>query len=62
MKDIVTALGDDAYVEMDYVKANGDNVKAFVVDIEVKVKKLGKRRVLIFKPTRAEKDLEKIEV
>ena len=52
MKDIVTSLVDDVYVEVDYVKANGDNVKAYVVDMEIKVKKLGKHRVVIFKPNR----------
>jgi hypothetical protein len=63
VKDVVTTLNDDAYSETQYTKANGDICTVYVADLRMKVKNLpGKRRVLIVKPTRQEKDMRSIDV
>ena len=62
VKDVVTALEDDAFTQVKYIKANGEECASYVVDMVLKIKNLGKRRVLVVKPTKGEKDMEKIEV
>lgn len=62
MRDIVIALEDDAFCQVSYAKANGDSYTVYVADMIIKVKNLGKRRVLIVKPSKEEKNLDEIEV
>ena len=63
VKDLVTILGEDAFSETEYTKANGEKCTVYVADIIVKIKNLpGKRRVLIVKPTPQEKDMQNIDV
>jgi hypothetical protein len=62
MRDIVIALEDDAFCEVGYTKANGDSCIVYVADMIIKVKGLGKRRILIVKPSKSEKNLDEIEV
>lgn len=63
VKDLVTVLSDDAFTQIQYAKANGEACLAYVADINLKIKNLpGVRRLLIVKPTREEKDIDKIDV
>lgn len=62
MRDIVITLEDDAFCEVGYTKANGDSYIVYVADMIIKVKGLGKRRILIVKPGKSEKNLDEIEV
>lgn len=63
IKDLVTVLSDDAFVEIQYTKANGEKCLAYVVDFSLKIKNLpGIRRLLIVKPTRKEKDMDNIDI
>lgn len=63
VKDLVTVLFDDDFVQIQYTKANGEVCTVYVVDISLKIKKLqGERRILIVKPTKDEKEMEKIDV
>ena len=56
------ALEDDAFTQVKYTKANGEECTVYVADIVLKIKNLGKRRVLVVKPSKGEKDMEKIDV
>jgi len=63
VKDLVTVLSDDAFLEVQYTKANGEVCTVYVADIKVKVKNLhGMRRVLIVKPTKEDKNMDNIDV
>jgi len=63
VKDFVTVLSDDAFLEVQYTKANGEVSTAYVVDISLKIKNLpDKKRVLIVKPTPFEDDMDNIDV
>jgi hypothetical protein len=63
VRDLVTVLSDDAFVQIQYTKANGEVYTVYVVDINLKIKNLpGERRVLIVTPTREEKNMDKIDV
>ena len=63
MRDVVTALADDAFSAIQYTKANGELCTGYVAEIRLKIKNLaGKRRVLIVKPTPEEKNIELIDV
>lgn len=63
VKDLVTVLSDDAFVEKQYTKANGEVSKAYVAEMNLEIKNLsGKRRVLIVKPTPFDDDMDKIDV
>jgi hypothetical protein len=63
VKELVTSIEEDAYSKTEYTKANGEACIAFVAEMKLKIKNLpGKRRVLIFKPTREEQDMRKIGV
>ena len=63
MRDVVTALADDAFSSVQYTKANGETDTVYVAEIRLKIKNLpGKRRVLIVKPKLQEKDMEQIDV
>lgn len=63
VKELVTSIEEDAFIETRYTKANGEVCIAYVAEMKLKIKNLpGKRRVLIVKPTKAEQDLRKIVV
>ena len=63
MRDVVTALADDAFSAIQCTKANGELCTVYVAEIRLKIKNLaGKRRVLVVKPTSEEKDMELIDV
>lgn len=62
MKDVATTLGDEAFSDVRYTKANGEESVVYVADMTLKIKNLGKRRVLIVKPTLQEKNIDNIDV
>lgn len=61
MRDVVTTLKDNAFYEISCSKVNGNSCTVFVADMIIKVKGLGKRRILIVKPIKSKKNLDKIE-
>ena len=63
VKDVVTALKEDAFSKTQYIKANGEVRTVYVADMRIRIKNLSvKRRVLIVKPTPKEKDMKNIDV
>jgi len=63
VKELVTSLEADAFLGVEYTKANGETRKVYVADMTLKIKNLaGERRVLIVKPTPQEKDMDNIDV
>jgi hypothetical protein len=63
IKELVTSKEEEAFSKIEYTKANGEECTAYVAEVKLKIKNLpGKRRVLIVKPTREEKDMRKIDV
>jgi len=63
VKELVTSMDNDAFIKTQYTKANGETCTTYVADMKLKIKNLpGKRRVLIKKPSREEKDMRKIDV
>ena len=61
MKDVATTLGDEAFSDVRYTKANGEESVVYVADMTLKIKNLGKRRVLIVKPTLQEKNIDNLK-
>jgi len=65
LKDVVTALVGESqsFLRVEFERASGEIREVFVRELEeVKIKNLGKRRVLICKPTAEETELEQMDV
>lgn len=60
--EVVTLLEAECFSEVKYSTASGEVRTVYVLDIFLKIKGIGKHRVLIVKPTPDEVDMDKIEV
>jgi hypothetical protein len=64
LKDVVTALVGESqcFERVEFVTASGQRREVFVRELEIKIKNLGWRRVLICKPSAEETDLDQMDI
>jgi len=60
--EVVTLLGAECFSEVEYTTASGEARTVYVFDVYLKIKGIGKHRVLIVKPSPDEIDMDKIDV